>query len=62
MALLLAVFFEHLRCVGAVEEFSFEQLDADDSEDELKQRVDDQDIDNVLERVEHAVKYSLKQT
>jgi len=54
-ALLLGV----LGVVVAVEESSFEELDGDDGEDEVKQHVDDHDVEHVLQRVYHAVEYRL---
>jgi len=42
-----------------VEKASFEQLDGDDGEDEVKEHVDDHDVDDVLERVDDAVEHRL---
>jgi len=55
-ALLLGV----LGVVGAVEEAALEQLDGDDGEDEVEQHVDDHDVDDVLQRVYHAVEHRLR--
>jgi len=48
-----------LRLVGAVEKASFEELYSDDGEDELKEHVDDHNIEHVLQRVDDAVEHSL---
>ena len=47
--------------IGAVVESSFEELDSDDGEDELKQHVDDHYVEHVLERVDHTVEHRLSQ-
>jgi len=54
-----ALFLRVLRVVGAVEKASLEQLDGDDGEDEVKEHVDDHDVDHVLERVDDAVEHRL---
>jgi len=51
--------FSFLRQVVAHEERSFEQLDADDGEDELEQKVDDHDDEDILDRVDQTVKHHL---
>ena len=50
------------RVVGAVVEATFKQLDSDDGEDELKEHVDDHNVENVLQRVDDAVKHRLSIT
>ena len=45
--------------IGAIVEFSFKQLHGYDREDKLEQQVDDQDVEDVLERVNDAVEYGL---
>jgi len=45
--------------VVAHEESSFEQLDADDGEDELQQQVDDHNDEDVLDGVDEAVEHRL---
>jgi len=42
-----------------VKESSLEQLDGDDGEDEVKEHVDDHDVDDVLERVDDTVEHRL---
>ena len=42
--------------VGAVKEFAVEELDGHDGKDEVEEHVDDQDVENVLQRVDDAVK------
>jgi len=56
---LLASVFGFLGQVVAHEERSFEQLDADDGEDELKEQVDDHDDEDVLDGVDDAVEHRL---
>lgn len=46
---ILAVRSKLLRLVIAEEEFPFEQLNSDNSEDKLEQRVDYQDVHHVLQ-------------
>jgi len=43
-----------------VEEASLEELDSDDSEDEVKEHVDHHNVDDVLQRVYDAVKHRLQ--
>jgi len=52
----------NLRVLGvvvAVKKASLEQLDGDDGEDEVKEHVDDHDVDNVLQRIDDAVEHRL---
>ena len=46
--------------VGAIKELSVEELDRDDGENELKQVVDDENIEHILQRVNDAVEHSLE--
>ena len=46
--------------VRAVEESAFEELHGHHGEDEHEEHVDDQDVQHILERVDHAVKHSLQ--
>ena len=46
--------------IRAVEELPIEQLDANHSKDELKEDVDNEDVEHVLERDDHTVKDSLQ--
>ena len=62
MSRLLARVFSFFRQVVAHEESSFEDLDADNGEDELKQQVDDHDDEDVLDSVDEAVEHSLSGT
>lgn len=57
-----AVFLQTFGLVGAVEEFAFEELNGDNSKDEHKEDVDDEDVQDVLQRVHNAVEHSLKTT
>ena len=49
-----------LALVGAVEELPVEELHADHGEDELEEQVDDEDVEHVLQRDDHAVEHSLQ--
>lgn len=44
-----------------MEEFALEELHGHHSEDEHEQHVDNEDVEDVLERVHHAVKHGLRQ-
>ena len=46
--------------VGAVEELSIEQLDADHSEDELEEKVDDENVEHVLQGDDDAIEDCLQ--
>ena len=48
--------------IVTVEKASFEQLNSYDGKYELKKHVDDHDVEDVLQRVDHTVKHSLKPT
>lgn len=56
-----AVLLRVLRAVGAVEELPLEELHGDDSKDEHEELVDNEDVEDVLERCHNAVKNSLKE-
>lgn len=56
---LLTIFLKFLWWVVAIEEFAFEQLNANNGKYELEQRVDDKDVDYILQRVHHTIEYSL---
>lgn len=58
--LTLAVLGRVLALVRAEEELAIEQLHGDHSKDEVEQNVDDQDVDDVLQRVDHAVEHGLE--
>ena len=57
---LLASFCIFLAFVWAVEKLSVEQLHGYHSENKMKQKVDYQDVENVLQRVDDAIEYSLE--
>lgn len=57
---LLAFIFGKLALIRAVEELPIKQLNSNDSEDELKQDVHNEDIDDVLQWVDHTIKYCLE--
>lgn len=52
---LLAFAFGELGQVGAVVELALEELHSNDGENEIEQHVDDENVEDVLERVDHAV-------
>lgn len=54
-----AVFLQLLGLVCAVEEAALEELHGDDSEDEHEEHVNDEDVEDVLQGVHHAVKHGL---
>ena len=56
---LLALISGGFGLVGAVEEATAEELNGDDSEDELEEDVHDENVGHVLQRVYHAVKHRL---
>ena len=49
-----------LALVTAVEELPVEELDGDNSEDEVEQPVDHEDVEHILERVDDAVEDGLQ--
>ena len=42
-----------------IKEFSIEQLDCDDGKDEVKEKVDNEDIEHIFEWVDDTIKHSL---
>lgn len=58
--ILLAVILRMFAFVSTVEEFAVKQLDSHDGEDEMEEHVNDEDVKNVLEWVDHAVEYGLQ--
>lgn len=56
-AYLLAIDGRVLAVIGAEEELPVEQLHSDDGEDELEQNVHDQNVDDILERVDDTVEH-----
>ena len=52
---LLALVLRWFALVGTVEEFTVEQLYRYDGEDEMKEHVHDQNVDNVFQRIHHTV-------
>lgn len=47
------------RLISAVVEPTLEQLDGNDGEDELKQHVDDHNVEDILQWIDNAVKHRL---
>ena len=60
MRILPALLFDIFRLIVAKEESALKKLDGNDSKYELKQHVDYHYVEDVLQRVNDAVKYSLK--
>ena len=56
--LLAGVSILHTRII-AEEELAVEELDGYDSEDEVKEKINNQNVENVLQRVDHTIKYRL---
>ena len=54
------VFFQNFGLIGAVEEFAFEELHSDYSEDEHEEDVDNEDVQDVLQGVHNTVKHCLE--
>ena len=46
--------------ICAEKELSIEELDPDDGEDELKEQIDDEDVEDILQRDYDTVEYSLQ--
>ena len=46
--------------ICAEKELSIEKLDPDDGEDELKEQIDDEDVEDILQRDYDTVEYSLQ--
>lgn len=46
--------------VRAVEKSAFEKLHGHHSEDEHEEHVDNQDVQHILQRIDHTVKHSLQ--
>ena len=44
----------------AIKEFSIEQLDRDDSKDEMKEKIDNENVEHIFEGVDHTVKHRLQ--
>ena len=45
--------------VVTVEEFSIKELDGNDGKDEVEEEVHNQDVEHILQRVDHTVKHGL---
>lgn len=55
----LAVLLKALGLICAVEEFSFEELNCYDCKDEHEEDINDEDVQHILQRVDHAVEHCL---
>lgn len=55
----LAVLLQALGLICAVEEFPLEELNSDDGKDEHEEDVNDEDVQHVLQGVDHTVENSL---
>ena len=56
---LLAFLLHNFRRVRTIEEFAFEQLHSNYSEDELEKNIYDHNVQHILQGIHHAVKYGL---
>lgn len=56
---LLAVLLCVLGTVGTVEKLPLEELHSDDGKDEHEELIDDQDVEDVLQRRHHTIKHRL---
>lgn len=56
----LAVLLQALGLVCTVEEFPLKELNCDDGEDEHEENVNDEDVQHVLQRVDHTVEHRLR--
>ena len=41
----------------AIKEFSIEQLDRDDSKDEMKEKIDNENVEHIFQRIDYTVKH-----
>ena len=41
----------------AIKEFSIEQLDRDDSKDEMKEKIDNENVEHIFQRIDYAVEH-----
>ena len=46
-----------LAVICAIKKLSIEELNSDDSKDEMEKHVDNENIENVLQRIDHAVEH-----
>jgi len=60
MIYVLAFFFCKLAFISTVEEFPIKQLNSNDSKDELEQDVHNENIDDILQWVDHTIKHCLQ--
>lgn len=56
----LTIFKRELALVVAVEELAVEQLNRDDSENELEQYIHNENVNDILQAVNDAIKYSFE--
>lgn len=56
----LAVLFQGFGLIGAIKEFPLEQLNCNNSKNEHEEDVNDEDVQHVLQRVDHTVKHRLR--
>lgn len=55
----LAFILSVLAVISAVEEFAVEKLDGNNGENEMEEHVNDEDIEDVLQRIDNAVEDGL---
>lgn len=56
----LAIFLCVFAFIGAVKKFAVEELYSDDGKDKVEEHVDDENVEDVLERVDNAVEYGFQ--
>ena len=44
----------------AIKEFSIEQLDRDDSKDEMKEKIDNENVEHIFQRIDYTVKHGFQ--
>lgn len=55
-----AVLFKTLGLISAVEEFTLKELHCNNREDEHEEDVNNEDVENILQRVDNTVEHGLK--
>jgi len=57
---ILAIVLKHFIPVSAVEKLPFEQLNSNDGKDELEKNENDQNIEDIFQRVHNTIENGLK--
>lgn len=56
----LAVFLQAFGLISAIKEFPLEELNCDDGKDKHEEDVNNEDVQHILQRVNHTVKHRLR--